>query len=158
MVSCPPCNGTGAVPSGVCVTCGGLGEITAEKAARLAAPTPCECDGNIVPGVLSGDRSAGETVIEYVSRCDECERFPGDLEAALALAEIVGGRVWFSFVQFDDDGPEDVEGTATVFTGGDINGYIEEGTQPWIVLNPVTPDVLRERRDRLLALEEALST
>lgn len=55
-------------------------------------PCPCEDMGLVVlPGVLDGmDTPQG------VQRCDGCDAYPGDLDAALALARLVGGVVKFS--------------------------------------------------------------
>lgn len=55
--------------------------------------TECPCGemGHvIVPGVLDGmDSEHG------VQRCDTCNTYPGDLDAALALAQLVSGVVKF---------------------------------------------------------------
>jgi hypothetical protein len=43
-----------------------------------------------------------------VQRCDTCDRFDGDLAAAQALADLIGGTVWFypspklSYRKYDD--------------------------------------------------------
>ena len=50
----------------------------------------CECEGSPVPGVLtSANSEAG------IQRCDPCHLFPGDLEAAFALAKLIEGVVKF---------------------------------------------------------------
>lgn len=49
-----------------------------------------QCAGEPVPGALT--RMNSEVGIQ---RCDTCIRFAGDLDAALALAELVGGVVKF---------------------------------------------------------------
>lgn len=56
-----------------------------------AATNDCEqCAESPVPGAIPAmDTPAG------IQRCDQCELFPGDLEAAAALAVLVGGRVRF---------------------------------------------------------------
>lgn len=51
-----------------------------------------ECACNLSP--LAGTLDAVDD--EYgIQRCDECQRFDGDLDAALALAHLVGGIVRF---------------------------------------------------------------
>jgi len=50
----------------------------------------CECTGSPVPGVLTSMNSEAG-----IQRCDTCGLFPGDLEAALALAKFIGGVVKF---------------------------------------------------------------
>ena len=53
---------------------------------------PCEENGSVVlPGVLDGMDSP-----DGVQRCDACGTFDGDLDAALALARLVGGVVKFT--------------------------------------------------------------
>lgn len=52
--------------------------------------TDCE-DCGLIPGVIE----AMDTP-EGVQRCDTCQRYEGDLFAAQALADHVGGEVWFT--------------------------------------------------------------
>lgn len=54
------------------------------------AGNDCDGCGNVVPGAIE----AMDTP-EGIQCCDECLRIEGDLEAAQALAEIVGGTVHF---------------------------------------------------------------
>ena len=50
---------------------------------------PCGESGQVVlAGVLDGMNTP-----QGVQRCDSCDRYPGDLDAALALAQLVGGQV-----------------------------------------------------------------
>jgi hypothetical protein len=61
-------------------------------AARTFEPNDCEgCAGSVLPGALE----AMDTP-EGIQRCDTCQRFDGDLFAAQALADCVGGEVWFT--------------------------------------------------------------
>lgn len=65
--------------------------LHASICSRRAAdrPNACEtCAGEPVAGVI-----APMNTREGIQRCDECERFEGDLDAALALARLVGGTV-----------------------------------------------------------------
>lgn len=57
----------------------------------VAQDNDCDqCAGEPLPGVLTGmDDDAG------IQRCDSCERYAGDLDAAHALARLVGGVVKF---------------------------------------------------------------
>lgn len=52
---------------------------------------PCGLPIHVVPGVLNMDDNEG------LQRCDECDLYPGDLEAAAAVAKTVDprARVWF---------------------------------------------------------------
>lgn len=53
---------------------------------------PCGESGKVlIPGVLD----AMDTP-EGIQRCDTCNTYPGDLDAALALAKLVGGVVKFT--------------------------------------------------------------
>lgn len=65
--------------------------VTWPRADLAAAPgNDCDCFDQPVPGVLAPmDSDVG------VQACDECKLFPGDLEAAQALAALVGGVVKF---------------------------------------------------------------
>lgn len=54
-------------------------------------PCPCGENGEVVlAGVLDGMNTA-----VGIQRCDACDTYPGDLDAALALARVVGGVVKF---------------------------------------------------------------
>lgn len=67
----------------------------------------CTCFGSPIAGTIPAmDTDHG------IQRCDECGVFEGDLEAALALAALVGGIVRFE-VETDTD-------TTTTGTPGDI--------------------------------------
>jgi hypothetical protein len=46
--------------------------------------------GSVMPGVLTDVDFPGG-----IRRCDTCEKFDGDLDAAQAAAELVGGTLWF---------------------------------------------------------------
>ena len=58
---------------------------------------PCEtCRDQPVPGVIVIDETAeGHRRTRKVQRCDFCERYPGDLDAARATQLVVGGRIYF---------------------------------------------------------------
>lgn len=61
-------------------------------AARTLEPNDCDgCAGSLIPGVI-----AAMDTNEGIQRCDTCQRFAGDLFAAQALADLVGGEVWFT--------------------------------------------------------------
>lgn len=71
-----------------------------EKGGAPAEDNDCDvCSDMPVPGVI-----APMNTPEGIERCDECERYPGDLEAALVLARTVGG-----IVRFEQDELEDSE-------------------------------------------------
>lgn len=55
---------------------------------------PCPCGEN-GPVVLAGVLDSMDTD-EGVQRCDTCLTYPGDLDAALALARLVGGVAKFA--------------------------------------------------------------
>ncbi|MGH9067139.1 MAG: hypothetical protein ACRD0J_06580 [Acidimicrobiales bacterium] len=97
-------------------------------AARTLPVAPaCACSGSAVPGVLHGELSG--PVVDEIERCDECERFPGDLEAAQALATHLGGGT----VRFEDQ-----DGTERHFdpdAGLPEGTFIGTGTDPWVVLS-----------------------
>lgn len=58
--------------------------------------TDCEgCEHSILPGVIESMDTP-----EGIQRCDSCQRHRGDLDAALALAALVGGVVRF---EIEDD-------------------------------------------------------
>jgi hypothetical protein len=51
----------------------------------------CECCNDMpVPGVI-----APMNTPQGIERCDECQRFEGDLDAAFALAKLVNGTVHY---------------------------------------------------------------
>lgn len=57
---------------------------------RPFEPNDCDACG-IIPGVIE----AMDTP-EGIQRCDQCQRYEGDLSAAQALADAVSGEVWFT--------------------------------------------------------------
>ncbi|HEY3514557.1 MAG TPA: hypothetical protein VGL36_35585 [Kribbella sp.] len=66
----------------------------------VAQDNDCDqCGDEPVPGVLTGMDDA-----QGIQRCDTCNRYAGDLDAALALAQLVGG-----VVKFEPDSTEPVE-------------------------------------------------
>lgn len=88
----------------------------------LARPEPdCECGEGGVPGVI-GLPVPGAPV----QRCDLCERFPGDLDAALALA-VHQSMV----VLFVND-----RGLLRIYTAADADDdtiMLAPGSDPWLV-------------------------
>lgn len=88
----------------------------------------CTCTGSPVAGTLP----AMDTP-EGIQRCDECQVFPGDLEAAQALADMVGGVVRFVKYVSDDD-EEDVTFTGDlpddVLIANSTNPWVEVGGEP----------------------------
>ncbi len=82
----------------------------------------CTCTGSPVPGTLPAMDSP-----EGIQRCDECGVFEGDLEAAQALADTVGGVVMFESPLDEDDN------RVLTFTGElDPGVLIASGTNPWV--------------------------
>jgi len=57
----------------------------------VAPDNDCDtcCDQTIPGAIAAMDTDIG------IQACDNCKRFPGDLEAAQALADLVGGTVKF---------------------------------------------------------------
>lgn len=111
-----------------------------------APSEPDDCDvcahGEPVatPGVLYhadfGRASSGGTPVDNVVRCDSCGRYEGDLEAARALTERLGGGVVrFETYGDDPDGPGDPE-AVTWEPGSEDARLIARGTDPWIELPP----------------------
>lgn len=49
-----------------------------------------DCDGCAGTGVF-----APVNTNHGINRCDQCQAFPGDLEAAAAVAQVIGGHVYF---------------------------------------------------------------
>lgn len=60
--------------------------------ANLASPEGCDCSGGFFAPTDNGPTEQG------IERCDECGTFDGDFEAAVALAETIGGGVtiWYA--------------------------------------------------------------
>lgn len=57
------------------------------------ASVECDCGDNLVPGALYPWAPGGDDSLPYVERCDTCQRFANDDEAARAIAAKIGGRV-----------------------------------------------------------------
>lgn len=74
-------------------------------------PVPCgccdcnaECDcGGIVPGALWPWAPNGDASLPWVERCEDCQRFDCDDDAAFAVAEAIGGRVMFAAIPLDGE-------------------------------------------------------
>lgn len=94
-----------------------------EAAASRFARSSCDCDSAPIPGVFY-DPATGD-----VQRCDRCRLFPGDLEAAAALAARYGATVRF---RADGDDPDDIVGDRTYNAADGFDGMIADGTNPWI--------------------------
>lgn len=105
---------------------------------------PCECEDTLpisIPGIHSFFRQADidAGVIGGVERHDECARFEGDLEAALALAAHLSttrNEYWeVRWVAQDDTDPDDDDTTYRTFDGTPVpdDVYIATGTDPWLV-------------------------
>lgn len=60
----------------------------------VTPPEPCDSCADL-PGILPTE--SGPRI--YVERCDACDLYAGDLDAAYALAQLVGGTV--TFYQYD---------------------------------------------------------
>lgn len=93
---------------------------------RVRPPgVPCDQCGTLMAGVFSTADS--DTGAISVQRCDACAVYPGDLDAAWALAQRVGGAVWFY-----QAGTGDLAVTRQ-FTGTyRPDDCIATGTDPWI--------------------------
>lgn len=53
----------------------------------------CECDRGWLVEQTYGFTAPPEGSV-VIQRCDLCERYPGDIDAAVAFAEVIGGRVF----------------------------------------------------------------
>lgn len=79
---------------------------------------PCSCDEEhdaLVDGVIDAIDSP-----EGIQRCDSAETNLGDLDAALALAKLVGGVVKFETDEHGDDAPARCEDCRT-YEPGDLH-------------------------------------
>lgn len=65
---------------------------------RVVRPQCDTCNGTILPGVIEAMDSN-----EGIQRCDECDTYPGDLEAAWQLARLVDGVVVYETGEDDED-------------------------------------------------------
>jgi hypothetical protein len=89
-----------------------------------------ECGGTGVFGPLAHN--------ENIERCDDCCRFPGDLEAAGWVRDLIGGHVRFYFeaddVDYDEHRDEWPECCPIVTWDGNdlVGGCIAYATAPWI--------------------------
>jgi hypothetical protein len=79
-----------------------------------------------VPGVMYDPQSG------TVERCDACERYDGDLDAALAVAEKLGKQAWFIRHDHATDERRVTMVTAELVAGPDEGWSIESQTDPWI--------------------------
>jgi hypothetical protein len=59
---------------------------------------PCECISEVVPGAIWPMATNGDDSLMFVERCDACERFSSDDEAAEAVAAQIQSRVFWARV------------------------------------------------------------
>jgi hypothetical protein len=84
---------------------------------------PCDSCGMVLPGVIeSMDTDEG------IQRCDECELYPGDCEAAQALASLVGGVVCYQAEE---------TGERVRWSGTHLGPMIEDQSNPWVEVEGV---------------------
>jgi hypothetical protein len=88
----------------VCRECGHRGRLIEFNPEGRDAD--CECATSVVPGTIY------VPVAGNVERCDLCQQFPGDLEAALAVSEKVGQPAWALMDPWVGDWQEGVGFTA----------------------------------------------
>jgi hypothetical protein len=82
----------------------------------VAIERVCDCDDDRFPGVAWPMASNGDDSRSWVERCDNCERYPNDEEAAAAV-----------IVELDRQGRLGEWGHDKVFGGGHDNyPYVEE--------------------------------
>lgn len=98
----------------------------------------CECDESPLPGVTNSIPDENGIVVN-IERCDMCCRFEGDLEAALVVQFIHGGRIFY--YQEGETDPEDPEAGIHEFTGDAEGICIAYATDPWIIgARPFQPE------------------
>jgi hypothetical protein len=116
-----------------------------------------DCCGGLVAGVTNSIPD-DNGVVANIERCDACQRFPGDLHAALAVQEVVGGRIFFFPAgDTEDDEPEDGDVVA-IMPGDNIDGLmIASGTDPWIVGARSMGEILAFTVGRLSRLSRELA-
>jgi len=104
------------------------------------------CGDSPVRGAIAGmDFPAG------IQRCDTCDLFPGDLEAALALAQAVGGVACF-YAEGDNTGDPDSWTVQRTFDGTDPGEVlIADRTNPWVEINGKPVDWDERRRQEAVA-------
>lgn len=73
----------------------------------------CDCS-KIHPGILWPMRPNGDDSLPWVQRCDECDTYDTDQDAAKALADLIGGRVMFAVLE-EDMGEDDIRDYARPF-------------------------------------------
>ena len=88
----------------------------------------CDSCGEILDGVIEEmDSDAG------IARCDQCRTYPGDLHAAQALADLVGGVVRY---YADDESIDWEPGTPCPYPAvawrGEEDVRIADYTHPWV--------------------------
>lgn len=111
----------------------------------------CECDDGLVPGALLGCGSTPGAPIG-IEKCDLCNRFDDDLDAAVAAAELVGGVVRFYDADASGglkDGYDEPEGGVIVRTWPrDKDVVMMAESQPWVTVDGIAWDWDRYRKDR----------
>jgi hypothetical protein len=96
------------------------------------------CQGEPLPGLITRDERDVEGVqVIYLERCDTCAIYPGDLEAASALAHRLGGKAYF----LQDEEQIEVRGPGPY----PAEWRIDTGTDPWVEVEHGT--VRRRRGD-----------
>lgn len=91
----------------------------------------CECDSSPLPGVTNSIPDE-RGIVANIERCDSCCRFEGDLEAALVVQFIHGGRIFYYQEGERDPDGEDENAGVHEFTGDTEGICIAYATDPWI--------------------------
>lgn len=77
--------------------CQERGQCWSSRSCLTPSRTEATCDcGALVRGALWPMASNGDSSLPWVERCDDCKVFADDEQAAIAVAEKVGGRVMFA--------------------------------------------------------------
>jgi hypothetical protein len=131
---------------------GARGQRARSGSGRWQRRRPCQgCASHRLPGVIYGNRNV--LWVSSVMRCDECQRYGGDLDAAVALRDHLGtGRVMYLVAGDHDD---DDERPSREWNPGPDDEYPEDmassdeaGQQPvWIdLLTPRGADPVEAAR------------
>jgi hypothetical protein len=99
-------------------------------------PLACDCDDDRVPGACWPMASGGNAQLPWVERCDDCQRFADDEEAARAVAHAVGGHVAHA----------DLSGCQRPFVFA-VGHRVLVGDAPGVLTARLSPDVWRVKLD-----------